>query len=201
MKIKKFKTLIIEEKIDIPDVFEKIKPIAYTKRISTEPSIKVPYKRKILIATFGTIAFVFLLAFVIPGGLKNAIDFNPEMSAPLDDDPISEAVDPSDSLPESPANDVRTYQQDYYSSLFDNIKNNINVTEADNVTLTDEQKETVLPPIVCYALYDIVVVSGITNYNSVLSDLIAWGKHNSYDATYFHDNNDEVLYVFSLLTE
>ncbi|MDD3170773.1 MAG: hypothetical protein PHO86_00400 [Bacilli bacterium] len=204
MKIKKFKNIVSAEKIDIPDIFEKIKPIAYAKKVPALATIKPSYRKRIIFASLVTVTCAFLLIFFVPGGLKEVIDFDPMNTESSLDDPTLDPNVPKDSEnesedPEVPTDNPRTYQQDYYYSLFNSIGSEVEPSDSEGVVLTEEQKETVLPPSVFYAMYDIIITSGITDYDMVINDLIAWGKDYSYDATYFHDNNDKILYVYDLL--
>ena len=192
MKIKKFKQEVKTEQFDIPNVLEKIKTTAYSRKIPLVEPVKPAFKWKPIIATFATIVVVTVIFFSFPNNYKE-----------------NELADPSNDNAESPESSTNEYSEEtddikgitresYYGWLFDQAIG----TDAEgtfNSPLTEEQRDTYVSSDVYFAFYNIVVNLDTKDFELALEQLILWGSKNDYTEEYFNNHETELNYIFNNL--
>jgi len=201
MKIKKFKQEVRTENFDIPNVLEKIKPIAYSRKFPLGETVKPTFKWKPFAVTFATIIFALGVFFSFSSNLKEG-----EMEAPENADFSGDGQNyfDNDKTPTNiePENKGLT-RETYYEGLYDKAISKEN-TESDitsDFALTEEQKDTYVSSDVYFAFYDIVINQNTKEYNSAYQQLTLWGENNGYDEKYFIEHENEIYYIFDMLTE
>ncbi len=199
MKIKKFKQEARMENFDIPNVLEKIKPVAYSRKIPLVEAVKPAFKWKPFAITFATLVFAAIIFFSFPGNLKDNEMADPESVESPSEDQIEQEENqetPSDYEPEVKG----LTRENYYEGLYNEA-----IGEEAEATfssaLTEEQKDVYVSSDVYFALYDIVVNQNIKDYSSAYEHLVLWGNHNGYIEEYFIEHENEINYIFGTLIE
>ncbi len=194
MKIKNFKQEVKTEQFDIPNVLEKIKPAAYSRKIPLIEPVKPAFKWKPIIATFAAIVVVTVIFFSFPNNYKEN-----ELADPSDDNTES-PESPTNEYSEAEADDIKGItRESYYGWLFDQAVGS-DAEATFNSHLTEEQRDTYVSSDVYFAFYNIVVNLNTKDFDRALEQLILWGSKNDYAEEYFNNHENELIYIFNNLT-
>lgn len=192
MKIKKFKQEVKAETFDIPNVLEKIKPAAYTRKIPLVESAKPAFKWKPVVATFATIVLVAVVFFSYSHNFKDA---------DLSDPAANESVDsPSDTPDDIDPDTKGLTKETYYEGLYKEAMG-VDAETTYSSFLTEEQRSVYLDSAAYFAFYDIIIERNVKDYNSAYNQLVLWGKNNSYDEQYFSERESDIYYIFNTLVK
>ncbi|HKM30490.1 MAG TPA: hypothetical protein VJZ51_07045 [Bacilli bacterium] len=186
MKINKFKQAMEDEIFDIPNVLEKIKPAAYSRKIPIIESVQPTFKWKSVVASFAAIMIIAVGFLAFPNGLKDV-----ELADP------DNTVVPNEAAADTPKSFSR---ETYYEELYEEGAG-LTAEATYNNYLTDEQKDAYLEPKIYFALYDIVVNKNTKDYNTAYNQLVLWGASNEYSEQYLASREGEINYIFISLTK
>lgn len=186
MKINKFKQAMKDVVFDIPNVLEKVKPTAYSRKIPIIESIHPSFRWKSVLASFAAIMIVTVGFFALPRGLKDIELADAESG-----------VIPNEADAETPKSFSR---ETYYEELYEEATGSTAEATYNNY-LTDEQKDTYLEPKIYFAFYDIVVNKNAKDYGTAYAQLVLWGSSNEYSEQYLASREGEINYIFISLTK